>query len=275
MSAPAGFDVRAYMADPLPVRPADLDLPALTGLDPAALEALATLEAAERALLHRLRDFLVTPTHAQSRVTAFLTTWAYEQHWLVRTLGAVLTANGRAPGQDPVTALGRLRRVRDERLGPLLGAVTSNLLGAETTAAQMLTSGLDTAVLAESYRRLGAAQPRLAATTGAAVQVKERHLAFFTAEARTRLAAGPGARRLGRIAVSRWQWPGTRYTAGRARAHPAADPQVRAVLQEVGLAPGAARRPTGFRSVRTTPSRGGRRGVLLRGRALTGGRRAP
>ncbi|KLU09450.1 hypothetical protein [Kocuria sp. SM24M-10] len=267
MSDPTGFDVRAYMRDPLQVRPTDLDLPALGDLDPATLEALTHLEAAERALLHRMRDFLVTPTHAESRVTAFLTTWAYEQHWLVQTLGAVLAANGRAAGQDRATALGRLRRARDERLGPVLGAIASNLLGAETTAAQMLTSRLDTAVLAESYRRLGAAEPRLAATTGAVVRLKERHLAFFTAEARTRLAAGPGARRLARIAVSRWQWPGTRYTARRTRTRPAADPEVRAALlglhPELGLglhperAAGAAARrgPYGTRSVRTALAR--------------------
>jgi hypothetical protein len=109
-------------------------------------------------------------------------------------------------------------------------------MGAETTAAQMLTSRLDTAVLAESYRRLGAAEPRLAATTGAVVRLKERHLAFFTAEARTRLAAGPGARRLARIAVSRWQWPGTRYTARRTRTRPAADPEVRAAYAAAGAA---------------------------------------
>ncbi|MUN63539.1 hypothetical protein GMA12_10350 [Kocuria sediminis] len=260
MSAATGFDVRAYMRDPLQLRPTDLDLPALGDLGPAALEALTRLEAAERALLHRMRDFLVTPTHAESRVTAFLTTWAYEQHWLVQTLGAVLAANGRAAGEDRVTALGRLRRARDERLGPLLGAVSSNLLGADVTAAQMITSRLDTEVLADSYRRLGAAEPRLAATTGAAVQLKERHLAFFTAEARARLAAGPGARRLARIAVSRWQWPGTRYVARGTRTRPAAE--VRAALlgldqgSEGGVA--ALRGPSGTRSVRTALARIGR-----------------
>ncbi|GEO97183.1 hypothetical protein [Kocuria turfanensis] len=263
MSAPTGFDVRAYMRDPLQVRPTDLDLPALGDLDPATLEALTRLEAAERALLHRMRDFLVTPTHAESRVTAFLTTWAYEQHWLVQTLGAVLAANGRAAGEDRATALGRLRRARDERLGPVLGAVSSNLLGADVTGAQMLTSRLDTAVLTESYRRLGAAEPRLTATAGAVVRLKERHLAFFTAEARARLAAGPGARRLARIAVSRWQWPGTRYAARRTRAHPAADPEVRAAL--LGLGPGLEgaaaplRGTAGTRSVGTALTRIGRR----------------
>ncbi|TDL46469.1 hypothetical protein [Kocuria rosea] len=231
MSTPTGFDVRAYMRDPLVLRPTDLDVLALGDLNPATLEVLEHLEAAERAQLHRLRDFLVTPTHAESRVTAFLTTWAYEQHWLVQTLRAVLAANNLTTGQEQATALGRLRRAWDERLGPMVGAVSSNLLGAETTAAQMLTSRLDTAVLTASYRRLGIIEPRLAATTRAVVRLKERHLTFFTTEAQTRLTGSSSARRLARIAVWRWQWPGTRYTGhGAGIRRLAADPTTRATL---------------------------------------------
>lgn len=245
MSAPGGFDVRAYMRDPLDLRPTDLDLQVLSDLTPATLEVLTHLEAAERTLLHRMRDFLVTPTHAESRVTAFLTTWAYEQHWLVETLGALLAANGRAAGEVRDTALGQLRRAWDERLGPVLGAVSSNLLGAETTGAQMLTSRLDTAVLTASYRRLGSIEPRLAATAGAVVRLKERHLAFFTTEARTRLAGSPRARRLARIAASRWRWPGTRYTGHgpgvcRLTADPAARTTFLGLDEDLSALPGLA-----------------------------------
>jgi hypothetical protein len=266
VSASPGFDVRAYMRDPLALRPTDLDLLALGDLDPATLEVLTHLEAAECALLHRLRDFLVTPTHAESRVTAFLTTWAYEQHWLVQTLGAVLTANGRTAGEEQATTLGRLRRVWDERLGPMVGAVSSNLLGAETTAAQMLTSRLDTAVLSASYRRLGAVEPRLAATTADIVRLKERHLTFFTTEAQTRLTESQSARRLARIAVSRWRWPGTRYTGHGARIRRlVADPATRAALlsldEDLNAFPGLA----GIRPLAAT-LRPPRTGIFARGK---------
>lgn len=211
MSGAAGFDVRAYARDPHELRPADLDLESLRGLAPGTLEVLVHLWCVERGLLDRLRDILVTPTHAEPRVTAFLTTWSYEQHWLAETLAAVLAANGRAAREPGDTARGRGRRVWDERARPVLGAVAGNFLGADVTGAQMTTSGLDTAVLAEVYRRLAAAEPRLAATARQIVGLKERHRAFFAEEAATRLSGSANARRLARAAVSRWRWPGTRY----------------------------------------------------------------
>lgn len=211
MSTTAGFDVRAYLRDPHELRPEDLDLDSLRGLAPETLEVLAHLWGVERGLLDRLRDILVTPTHADPRVTAFLTTWSYEQHWLAATLGAVLAANGR-PTREPVdTSGGRLRRTWDERVRPPLGAVTSNLLGADVAGAQMATSGLDTAVLTAVYRRLGETEPALAMTAHRIARLKERHLAFFAEEAVTRLNGSSRARRLARTAVSGWRWPGTRY----------------------------------------------------------------
>ncbi|MFI7493708.1 hypothetical protein ACH9D2_03155 [Kocuria sp. M4R2S49] len=213
MSATAGFDVRAYLRDPHALRPADLDPDTLRGLAPETLDVLAHLWCVERGQLDRLRDILVTPTHAESRVTAFLTTWAYEQHWLAESLGAILAAHGRTPREPAGTAGGRLWRTWDERARPALGAVASNLLGADLTGGQMATGGLDTAVLAAVYRRLGAAEPRLAGTAQEIVRLKERHLAFFAEEAGARLAGSASARRLARSGSARWRWPGTRYCA--------------------------------------------------------------
>ncbi|MFI7481147.1 hypothetical protein ACH9EU_01895, partial [Kocuria sp. M1R5S2] len=98
MSPAPGFDVRAYMREPHDLRPADLGREALEHVAPAALDVLAHLWTAERRLLDRMRDLLVTPAHADPRLTAFLTTWTYEQHWLAETLDAVLTAHARPPG---------------------------------------------------------------------------------------------------------------------------------------------------------------------------------
>jgi hypothetical protein len=205
------FDVRAYARDPYELRPAGLDPEALRGLAPETLDVLAHLWCVERGLLDRLRDLLVTPTHAESRVTAFLTAWAYEQHWLAETLAAVLAAHGRTIREPADTPLGQWRRAWDERARPVLGAVASNVLGADVTGGQMATGGLDTAVLAAVYRRLGAAEPRLAGTAREIVHLKERHLAFFVEEAGARLAGSANARRLARSGMAGWRWPGTRY----------------------------------------------------------------
>ncbi|WP_298584518.1 hypothetical protein [uncultured Kocuria sp.] len=242
------FDVRAYARDPHELRPADLDLEGLRGLAPETLDVLLHLWCVERGLLDRLRDVLVTPTHAESRVTAFLTTWSYEQHWLAESLGAVLAANGRTAREPADTTGGRIRRAWDERARPALGAVASNLLGADVTGGQMAAGGLDAAVLAAVYRRLGAAEPRLAGTAREIVRLKERHLAFFAEEAGARLAASVNARRLARSGAARWRWPGTRYGAPgphrawvrRLFADPAARADLLGVDQELAALPGLA-----------------------------------
>ncbi|MEX5235726.1 hypothetical protein [Kocuria arenosa] len=74
----------------------------------------------------------------------------------------------------------------------------------------MATGGLDTAVLAALYRRLGATEPRLAGTAPEIVRLKERHLVFFAEEVGARLAGSATARRLARSGTARWRWPGTR-----------------------------------------------------------------
>lgn len=212
MNVSVGFDVRAYMRTPYVLRPQELDLNAMGALPAPAVEALAYLWAVESDMLGRLRGVLVTPAHADSRVTAFLTTWAYEQHWLTTTLTSVLAANGRAPQAPVDTAPGRLRRSWDDRARPTLDALCSNVLGTEITGAHMVTGWLDTAVLAITYRRLGEVEPALTGLAGDIVRMKDRHLDFYTDEADSRLAGNAGARRLARMAAARWHFPGTRYT---------------------------------------------------------------
>ncbi|GAA3510630.1 hypothetical protein [Georgenia daeguensis] len=207
----AAFDVRAYMRSPRDLRPEDVDLTATRPLRPAALRALVHLAHVERSALTRMRDLLVTPTHADVRVTAFLTTWSYEQHWLAETLDAVIAANGRTAAAPRPTPGGRVLRAWDERCRPTVEAVRSNLLGADVVGGHMVTGWLDTAVVTLVYRHLAAAEPRLRELSSAAERVKERHEAFCAHEATARLSAGAGARRLARRAVAGWSWPGTRY----------------------------------------------------------------
>jgi hypothetical protein len=259
MSAGSGFDVRAYMRAPHVLRPSHLDPQAVPTPTPATLATLAHLWCAERGLLGRLRDVLLTPTHAESRVTAFLTTWSYEQYWLAETLRAVLAAHGPAPQEPADTAPGGLLRAWDERLRPTVDAVGTNLLGADVTGAHMVTSWLDTAVLALHYRRLGSAEPALGELTGAVAALKERHLAFYAEEAATRLAARAGARRIARVATARWSWPGTRY-AGPAPARAGAglllaDPACRARVAEIDTGAAAFPGLAGIRPVRTALGR--------------------
>lgn len=209
MNAPA-FDVRAYMRDPYVLRPTDLDLEELDTLSAPALELLGYLWAVESNALTRMRDLLVTPTHAESRVTAFLSTWAHEQRWLGATLQALLSANGRTAQEPADTALGRLRRTWDDRCGPTVAAIGTNLLNVDITGAHMITEWLDSAVLTVAYQWLGRAEPALEDLTGKVCRLKDRHRAFDAAEACARLA-DPATGRIARFAIHRWRFPGTRY----------------------------------------------------------------
>ncbi|MPV38803.1 hypothetical protein [Georgenia subflava] len=204
------FDVRAYARAPDELRPTDLDLDTLRNLGGPSLAVLTYLWRTEGGDLDGLRDVLVTPTHADPRVTAFLITRSYEQHWLAESLRSILAANGHAPVGARDTALGRARRTWDERGRPVVAAVGTNLLGADVTAAQMVTGWLDTAALALAYRRLADLEPSLAAVAAAVDRIKGRHLAFYADEAVTRLARSSSARRIAGAAVARWRWPGAR-----------------------------------------------------------------
>lgn len=221
MSAATSFDVAAYVADPIEIRPATLDLETVRGLTPEVLAVLTHLWHVERSILDLLRDLLVTPTHSESRVTAFLNTWGFEQYWLSQSLAAVLEANDAAPGELAPSRIGGVLRFWDERLIPSVNAVRSNLLGEDVVAAQMTQGWLGTAVLDLDYRRLAEIEPRLAQLASAAGLLKARHLAFYADDARARLARSAQGRVLARRALERWQWPLVRY-AGRSAVRPVA-----------------------------------------------------
>lgn len=244
----SAFDVQAYVLDPVDLRPADLDLAAIAGLEAPVLDVLEHLWSVERGILDLLRDLLVTPTHTESRVTAFLNTWAFEQYWVAQSLAAVLESNGREPREPADTALGAALRTWDERFSPTIQAFRTNLLGEEIVAAHMSTGWLSTAVIDLAYARLAATEARMNPMCADLRRIKARHLAFYADDARSRLAGSAQARRLARRAVAVWDWPGTRY-AGRSPirpvlvtlfADPAAAAGVRAVDAAVGELPGLA-----------------------------------
>lgn len=218
------FDVRAYTRDPLDLREAPGPDP--VGLAPEALDAVAYLWSVERTALDRVRDVLVTPTHADARVTAFLITWTFEQHALAERLAGVLAANGRPAVPPADTWRGRGARAWDERAAPTVGAVRSNLLGADVTTAHMAAGWLDAATTGLLHRRLPVLAPALGELSRPAEALKARHLQFFAAELAWRLSVPPvperrgrvnragtvsGARRQGRGAAAAWRWPGTRH----------------------------------------------------------------
>ncbi|MET0913451.1 MAG: ferritin-like domain-containing protein, partial [Acidimicrobiales bacterium] len=69
-----------------------------------------------------LRDLLSTRAHDESRMTAFLTFWAWEEFWHGEGIAAVLRAHGETSGDERIAAL-RHRLRRKLKLSPAVWSV--------------------------------------------------------------------------------------------------------------------------------------------------------
>lgn len=79
------------------IDPAVLDQ--VRAADAATAAAIRALQRIERSTMARLRRMLVSPTHTQARITAFLTTWAYERYWIDDLLTRLLRSSDHAGGR--------------------------------------------------------------------------------------------------------------------------------------------------------------------------------
>lgn len=191
----------------------NLDAYAAAPLDQDTLGLVDLIARLERSALRYLRSVLVTPTHADARMTAFLVTWAYEKYWLADALEAIVAAH---PTYTPTPAATSLpARVRlawhglAERFEPVRESVVANLIGEDVIAVHSIAGALDEWVLQAAYQRLVDAGPgtQLAATLAELLAVKRRHGDFFAAQARDRLAGSVGAARLARRRLRRAPLP--------------------------------------------------------------------
>ncbi len=187
---------------------AELDPEAIAhaGLAGEAVRLLRVLRDLERGTLDRMRNLLVTATHKDARVTAFLATWAFEKYWVADALEAVLEA----ADADTSPLTGPVRRTaaeRAERRGPIRRAIAGNLAGADIVAGHMTTGLVDELITQAAYRRLGEAAAVLSSLVATLIAVKDRHVAFLAEEAEHKLAASARAARLARTAVARAAWP--------------------------------------------------------------------
>lgn len=199
-------DVEAFAAEPLPRD--------VVG----TLRALAALEGATMA---HLRNVLVTSTHKDARVTAFLVTWAYEKFWIADALQAVVdasTGTGGTSGADAATPVngaadapasaGR-RLAASAGRGPVRRAFAGFTQGWAAVGAHMALGFVDDRMLRAAYARVVdvAASDALDRVVAEILHVKQRHAEFFDEEARRRLAASPRSARLARRELRRTSWP--------------------------------------------------------------------
>lgn len=167
------------------------------------LRVLRYLQIVERATMTHLRSVLVTATHKDARITAFLVTWAYEKYWIADALEQILLAHqpegteaDKSPFRTPVE-----RTIRE--------SIYANIVGVPMIAVHMSLGTVDEWLTQAAYRRIleRSPHPQLSATIGAFLAVKQRQLDFFEAQARFRLTESGRARSLTRKRLTRTPWP--------------------------------------------------------------------
>ena len=205
------FDVRAYARSAVGNLREGLDLDAYADapLSAETLRSVSFLQAIERATMRHLRDVLVTPTHKDARITAFLTTWAYEKYWVADALAAVLSAHESVPASLRGSRVARYFRELGVRLSPIKEALVANSIGVDMIAVHMAIGSVDGWLTQAAYARIAELEqhPQLATTIEKILNIKARHLTFFEPQSEYRLAASPKAQKLTRRRLRKSAWP--------------------------------------------------------------------
>jgi hypothetical protein len=205
----ARFDVREFARTARGNHSAELNLDSIAhdSIGADAVRLIRIMRDLERKTMHRMRNLLVTATHKDARVTAFLTTWAFEKFWIAAALDAVLEAAGSDLSTDAGTAPRRTLSERADRRGPVRRAIAGNFAGAQLVAAHVTTGLADEWITSAAYRRIGELASVLGSVVDLVLDIKERHIRFLAEETQRRLAESTRAQRLTRRTIKQIVWP--------------------------------------------------------------------
>jgi hypothetical protein len=214
LRAPAPqFSVREFARTAVGSHRAELDLDAYreNPLSAETLRVLAYLRGIEHSTMNHLRNMLVTPTHKDPRVTAFLTTWAFEKYWIADALSAVLSVHPllTVQAQSARNRFSAAVRVVTDRFLPIRESIVANTVGVDIVATHMAEGAIDSWVSQSAYSRLEALEPHpeLVRTLERIRSIKDRHLDFFLPQADFRLGESRRARSIARRRLRRADWP--------------------------------------------------------------------
>jgi len=208
-----GFSVREYARTAVGSHRATMDFTAFAEhpLRPETLRALRYVTAVESGTMGHLRNVLVTATHKDARVTAFLGTWAFEKFWIADALQHVIDAHPDvalpAP-KKPSRVAAFVDEVR-ERVRPITGSIRANRLGEDMIAVHMALGTIDEWMTQAALTRIAALDPNpaLVAIVDTLVGVQARQLEFFEAQARDRLGFSDRTRAVVTKQLSAARWP--------------------------------------------------------------------
>jgi hypothetical protein len=204
------LDVDTFLRTSRPVETDDLDLEQAfiaRPLDPDSLRCLRYMHDIESHTVCYLRDVLVTRSHRDPGVTAFLTAWNYEEHFHGEAIARLLRCHGEVAGAP------RIARVRRERTGrdgarPVAFQIASGVLP-DITAIHMTWGAVNELSTQASYARLAAKaeHPTLTELLKRIMRQEGRHTDMYVAEARRRLTGRRRVQRTTRLALRHFWAP--------------------------------------------------------------------
>jgi hypothetical protein len=201
------FDLAAFERHTFRLQVDDIDFEAFRTrpLDRPTLRCLRYMHDIESHTVCYLRDLLVTRAHRDPEITAFMTHWNHEEYWHGTALARVLDEHDIPAGPARIA---RTRRRRRDGLRPLAFWAAS-LVGDQIVAVSMAWGAVNEMLTQGAYGLLAARadHPTLTELLRRIMKQEGRHIDFYSWQARRRLAADEGARRLTRLALRRWWEP--------------------------------------------------------------------
>ncbi|MCI2958868.1 ferritin-like domain-containing protein [Agromyces atrinae] len=204
------FDIDRYAETSVALAWDDLDFESFRAnpLPPDSLRTLRYMTDVEYHTVCYTRDLLTTPSHREADVSAFMTMWNREEFWHGEALAAVLALHDITVDFDEIKA-GRLKLGWKDRLDPIKQSVLGALVGDDFIAVHMSWGAANEWSAITAYNRMAALEehPVLAELLRRIAKQEARHVAFYTSQARERLAASPRAQKITRFALSRFWAP--------------------------------------------------------------------
>ena len=198
------FDIDKYTATSVAVGWADLDLEVFRTqpLPPETLRTLVYMANVEYHTVCYTRDLLTTPSHREPEVSAFMTMWNREEFWHGEALSTVLGIHGITVDFDEVKA-GRMKLGWKDRLDPIKQSVLGRIAGNDFVAVHMAWGAANEWSAIQAYNRMADLEqdPVLAELLKRIAKQEARHVAFYTSQARDRLAKGKKAQVIARLAL--------------------------------------------------------------------------
>jgi hypothetical protein len=204
------FDVDKFTSTSVSVNWDDLDLESFR-TNPLPEQSLRTLRYMTDVEYHTVcytRDLLTTPSHKEADMSAFMTMWNREEFWHGEALATVLSMHNITVDFDEVKA-SRLKLGWKDRLDPIKQSIAGKIVGNDFVAVHMAWGAANELSAIQAYHRMAELEkdPVLAELLRRIAKQEARHVAFYTSQARDRLAKSKKAQVIARFALGKFWAP--------------------------------------------------------------------